>query len=266
MKKILLVTASLVLMGTMVFASPWPSYHYGAFSGSDPFDRNNNSSGFINGTAFVYPDGVGALPSPGLIGESGEKFDLEGLKIKEDANYVYVSLANSFGYSAYSTSWRSWYDMGDLFIGKDGGGPQYAVDIFDIASNSSASTKLYSVDSWNYIDNRPGTYYSNAAVRNAAGAFELNAGTALGDVGMHKGYMSSYEQNPMKYYQTQTYVWEFAIDKSLLGDFNTLDFHVTMACGNDFMNETYEAIPEPTTMLLFGIGLLGAGAYRRFKH
>ena len=91
------------------------NFHYYDF-GDSPFDENNNWSP-IN-----YPGGIGNLPSPGTLGEGGEEFDLEGLKVAVDQDYVYIALTNSFGYSAYSTGWGRNYNLGDLFIGTNGGG------------------------------------------------------------------------------------------------------------------------------------------------
>ena len=262
MKRTLLLTLALALMAGSGFA--W-NYHYGALDGTNPFDRNQNSSGFINDVAFVYPDGVGALPSPGNLGEAGEKMDLEGLRVKEDNKYVYVALANSFGYEAYSTGWNQSYNIGDLFIGVDGSKNTFGIDIADAMANSGGTAGFYSVGSWNGIADLPGTYYDYPDVRAAAGAFEIGRGIKSGDVDFFLGYDEDYELNPMKDFQRQTYVWEFRIDKSLLGNFKKLDFHVTMACGNDFMNESYEAVPEPTTLLLFGAGVLGAAVIRRYR-
>jgi len=260
MKRTIFLTLALALLASSGFA--W-NYHYGALDGTNPFDRNQNSSGFINDVAFVYPGGVGALPSPGTLGEGGEKMDLEGLRVKEDNDYVYVALANSFGFESYSTGWNQAYNIGDLFIGVDGSQNGFAIDIVDAMANNSGSTGFFSVGSYNGIANLPGTYFGYPDVTTAAGAFELAQGSKLGDVDFFLGYDRDYETDPMTNFEAQTYVWEFRIDKSLLGNFKKLDFHVTMACGNDFMNESYEAIPEPTTLLLFGMGVLGAAAIRR---
>ncbi len=258
MKKLLLATALLVIMSAPAFA--W-NYHFGTFAdGTSPFDHNNNWA------PIDYPSGVGYLPSPGTIGEGGEKMDLEGLTVMEDDQYVYVALANSFGYTATSTAWKQSYNLGDLFIGVDGGKYDYAVGISDLTDNTGGTTGLYRVNTWNGIPNYDGTYYGVAAVRDAVGAFDLaDDKEFVDDVSFFKGFDATYEQNPMKNFEQETYVWEFQIAKSALGAFNSLDFHITMACGNDLMEETYEAIPEPTTLLLFGFGLAGAAVVRKYR-
>ncbi len=49
-------------------------------------------------------------------------------QVKEDRDYAFVALANSFGYRAYSTTLDQHYGIGDLFSGR----------VFSLSDDSAA--------------------------------------------------------------------------------------------------------------------------------
>lgn len=253
MKKLMTAIFALVMLGTNAFGFSYSLYDFG--DASTAFDHNNNWS------PIDYPYGVGHQPSPGSYGEGGEKFDLEGLNVAMDDDYIYLSMTNSFGYMAYSDEYTQDYRLGDLFIGVDGGDKYgFAIDLVD-----GGAAGLYQVDSWSYVQDDPGSYnYNNysPSITNAVGAHEITTGTLLGGVTSAVTFWQGLEQNYMSPGDGDTYVWEFVFDRSLLGDFQTLDFHLTLGCGNDLLEESY-AVPEPATMFLFGLGLIGYRTARK---
>jgi hypothetical protein len=251
MKVIILIAMSILLSTPGFAAFTWQMHDFGA----NPFDHNNNWS------PIDYPYGIGELPSPGLYGEGGEKFDLEGFHFAIEGNTVHLALVNSFGYSAHSTGWDQDYRLGDIFFGFDGANTQYAIDVSD--------GKLYEVGlgglAYSLIPNKPGTYYEYTGIRSQAGAWEVTGGTFLGNVDNSLTFWEDLEPDPFLG-SGDTYVWEFAFDISAVSGFSTagsISFHNTLECGNDLIEESYNIIPEPATLLLLTLGLLAAGIIRR---
>jgi hypothetical protein len=233
-------------------AFSWAFYDFG----DSPFDQNNNWS------PIYYPHGIGNRPSPGPYGEGGEKFDLEGFHSAVDGDMLYLALTASFQDSVYSTGWKQWYNLGDIFVDVDGGAWDYAVDV--------SENELVDVDSWAYISNVPGSYYNKDVIRAAVGAFEVTTGTSLLTAQYVSNYYSNLEPSPLPPSNYKgTYIMEWALD---LGDLSDADrqalqspdmFHVTLECGNDLIEEPFLPVPEPTSMVLFGIGAAAAFRLRR---
>ena len=242
-----------LFLGNTAMGFSWTSGYYD--HGATPFDGNNNTA------PIEYPYGVGYLPSPGSLGEGGEKFDLEGLFVNFDNDYMYVALTNSYGMSVTSSSWGTTFRQGDIFFGFGGEINTFAIDV--------STGNLVSVNSWAYIQNLDGSYYSNTTIRNRVGAFEAVDFSVLGSANQAETFWPGLETDPLLPDATNgdTYVFEWKFDRSLLGwdGVSNIFFHTTLGCGNDLIEYDFVAIPEPGTMILLGLGLFGAGILARRK-
>ena len=110
------------------------------------------------------------------------------------------------------------------------------------------------------------------------GPWRINQGTELGEVQNAYTFYDDLEPNPIipanpSQTNGDTWVKEYCFDLSAFGanfdirQFQTVNFRTTIECGNDLVKETHNVTitPEPGTMVLLGMGLLGLGAHLRRK-
>lgn len=306
MRRILCSIAAVVMFGTPALAdlaSEFSSFNYVNEVGvsglrssySTDVKSNKPVTGLVTSTALqsfgpdrVYYANVGTYPSPG--GNEGKKYDIGALGWRLDGDRLVVKVASSIDPRAglYSSSFNTWYSMGDVFLtvddsapgvkhfallnswARDAGGtprnlnnPAFAdAKAFHVAGGAGATSLeghlvRFTSDGSVAITGGAGSYGpSNAPAGLDLRAF-VDGGADLGDADLT--HTTTIDGGKTWYLQTWT------LDLSLLSNDLAFDaaFHYTVTCGNDSTGgEGTLVIPAPGAALL---GVLGIAATRRLR-
>jgi len=78
-----------------------------------------------------------------------------------------------------------------------------------------------------------------------------------------KGGAGSFMGAATYFYDNANNTLEFTFNTGNLDWTGPVGFHWTMKCGNDVVEGQVSSVPEPATMLLVGLGLIGLAGMRR---
>ena len=255
-------------LGTGV-ASAGPVSYWAANGFTDFTKPDNGSNGedWVGNNGFVGP------------GYGGQAFDAEYLYYKQVGNTLSIGLQTGFDLSdGYQKDGNLHYYAGDLALSFDnhatmgaGSGStfEYGIDFgFKTRGYSGRHHSLTGSSTAGLIDMGTGTGTDAAGVYSVTGwSNDVVAGHhdsdpfAMDDGSLVTGLIDNlYGMEGDSHYRVVSF--DLAA-LGLSGDLG-IDAHWTMNCGNDSVDGHFSAsVPEPTTLPLLGLGLLGLIAGRK---
>lgn len=201
-------------------------------------------------------------------GWGGQAYDAEALYAQFGGGKLYIALATGHNPATLQKPFSNSYGAGDFAIdfGKDGS-YELGINIVHAGTNGNADPLgvvggVYMNPVWNY-----GIWNDNAVpgyVKSDHPTY-LQNGTLIGSATLAvSGPLTGYGSKPSDTH----YFYELSLDLSLLSaagwQNEPFNIHWTMNCANDsIIVDPPEYVPEPSTVTLLGLGVLGMTGLRR---
>lgn len=224
---------------------------------------------------------------------NGGNWNVNNIGVYTDNDYLYFGLETGFDLKNGEKHYNDNTYAGDIALDFDSDGSfEFGIN-FDFNGSNQPSLNIYKVDSWkttNTMDNKNNYQYddrvnrvtgSNGYSSNSHYSYRTPISVTNGSaIGNSSSYFVGFDEanNSVK-----TNTIEGAIDLDLLNSelsniygsqYKADDVAIlwTMSCGNDVLDATGSitntpppAVPEPSTYMLFGFGLIGLSALGRRK-